>query len=66
MIRASEVTSEFGACPWCARPISVTYRPSDMQPTSVLHDMPMCPEYARVEPGDYLKAVLDVRQGVSE
>lgn len=55
------VEQAFGACPWCAAPISVALTP-DGAPAAVLHPRPMCARFAGSEADEYLRDVLDYRE----
>jgi len=49
-------------CP-CGKQVTITQDPSGVQPSSILHELPMCAEYEQLAPDDYLRWVRGKREG---
>lgn len=58
-------TLPFGSCPGCGLPLRVqAEEPEDgigLQPTVVLHELPICTQYENTSADTFLRWVMDVR-----
>jgi len=51
---------DFGVCPECAGKLSAQLE-ADGSPSAALHTLPTCARFDRMEAGEFLRWVMDVR-----